>query len=430
MNKFHLWEGMRRPSFIWIFFFIATMLLVCIPCAALDNSETCTQKLIDLESYHWGNIGGPGISGSTVVFSADGNITLFDLGTNQIKILTQDGNNQLSATGGNSVVWVHKNPSGTANMYLYDIVTGQQRKIPDATGPRTFRGLATDGRSIVWADSRNGNFDVFMYNIVDGTETQLSRNLSDQNNPAIDGTKVVWTDHRRYQNSDIYLYDLTNQSYTRITTDAAQYPDKPKISGGRIVWEDLRNDNAVNWEEPRYLDRNYDIYLYDLNTGKETLITTHKSAQHEPAIFGDTIIWNDERDSPLLYPHPACPAGSFCPVETAPPTIHDIYLYNITTGTEEKLYIRDRIYHDSYGSYTGYPAINGNKIVWKEGRAIAICDRGFGQVNPEGQVVTGKASRTPIVIIPRPTPLSPVVCITGIIVGLVVFGLNLKKKDL
>lgn len=179
-------------------------------------------------------------------------------------------------------------------------------------------------------------------------------------------------------------------------------------------------------EEPRYLNRNSDIYLYDLNTGKETRITTNKSAQYEPALFGDTIVWNDERGSPRISPRPVCPSGSYCPVETPPPVIHDIFLYNITSGTEKKLVIENRMNY--YGSYMGYPAINGNKIVWMEGKAIGICT-GSGQTTPAGQVTTENAGQTTRIATPRPTPLSAGVSITGIIMGLVVFGLNLKKKD-
>lgn len=420
---------MRGLPIIITFTCIAAVFLVCIPCAAAGNAAPCTPTIVDLKSYHWERIEGPEITGSTVVFSADGNITLYDLGTKRLSILTKDGNNTLFAAAKSAVVWVHKSPAGTADMYLYDLSTGQQRKIPGTNSPRIFRGLATDGRSIVWADSRNGNFDVFIYNIANGTETQLSKNPSDQEYPAIDGTKVVWTDTRRSNNYDIYLYDLADQLFSRITTDAAKFPNMPKISGTRIVWEDLRNDNndAFTKGEPRYLTGNFDIYLYNLDTGKETQITTHTSAQREPALFGDTIVWNDQRDSPLIYPPPACPTGSFCPVETPPPSVYDIYLYNITTGTEEKLVRSNPTYNDR--SYTGNPAINGDKIVWKAGEGIGVCDGSAGTASPQGQVVTVKAGETPLVVTPRSTPLPFEVSVAGILVGLVLFGLELKKKD-
>jgi len=60
--------------------------------------------------------------------------------------------------------------------------------------------------------------------------------------PAISGDKIVWQDNRN-GNQDVYLYDLTDNTETRITTDAANQI-YPAISGNRIVWEEYRNINA------------------------------------------------------------------------------------------------------------------------------------------------------------------------------------------
>ena len=60
----------------------------------------------------------------------------------------------------------------------------------------------------------------------------------------------------RNGNSDIYMYDLSTGKETQITTNqAAQNP--PSIYDDKIVWQDKRNEG-------------WDIYMYDLSTGKET----------------------------------------------------------------------------------------------------------------------------------------------------------------
>ena len=61
------------------------------------------------------------------------------------------------------------------------------------------------------------------------------------------------------QISTCKIFPLPKQ--IRITANASeQY--YPKIYGNTIVWEDLRNGNDENF--------NYDIYMYDLSTSRET----------------------------------------------------------------------------------------------------------------------------------------------------------------
>ena len=74
------------------------------------------------------------------------------------------------------------------------------------------------GNTIVWTDWRNGNADIYIYNLSTKTEIHTT-NKSDQINPAIYGSKVVWEDHRNGEySSDIYLQDLSTKVQTRITT--------------------------------------------------------------------------------------------------------------------------------------------------------------------------------------------------------------------
>ena len=57
----------------------------------------------------------------------------------------------------------------------------------------------------------------------------------------------------------------------------------PAIWGDRIVWMDDRNGNR-------------DVYMYDLKTNKEIPICTAEEDQGHPAIWGDRIVWRDERN--------------------------------------------------------------------------------------------------------------------------------------
>lgn len=74
------------------------------------------------------------------------------------------------------------------------------------------------------------------------TETQIITDGSDQECPAIYGDKIVWQDIRN-GNWDIYMYDLSTSTKTQITTDGS-WQISPAIYGNNIVWIDDRNGNG------------------------------------------------------------------------------------------------------------------------------------------------------------------------------------------
>ena len=104
--------------------------------------------------------------------------------------------------------------------------------------------------------------------------------------PDIYGNRIVWSDDRN-ENWDIYMYDLSTKKETQITANKSDQ-QAPAIYGNTIAWQDNRNEN-------------WDIYAYDLITHQQ-IRTTDKSDQVAPAIYGNKIVWEDDRNgNPDIY---------------------------------------------------------------------------------------------------------------------------------
>jgi len=183
---------------------------------------------------------------------------------------------------------------------------------------------------ILWMDSRNDNWDIYICDLslngeyggcLDTDEKiQITANDKDQYNPSISRDRMVWVDYRN-GNSDIYMYDLsadededdvpnyleTDETGGRPNPDPAEmqitadsfYKSDPIISGDLTIWK-------------KNIYRNHYIYMCDLNkngnpegggcldTDEKTLITSCASTRCMPTTNEGKITWMDE--TPHTYP--------------------------------------------------------------------------------------------------------------------------------
>jgi beta propeller repeat protein len=296
-----------------------------------------------------------------------------------------------------------------------------ETRITNNTGSIGVGKPAIYGNLIAWEDTRNGNWNVFMYDLSTNKETQISKVKSDQELPAIYGDRIVWWDDRNGV-GDLYMRNLSTSTETRITTPPSRPMVKEVIYGDRIAWTDGRNGkydvymydlansnvtqitnsgsasdpaiykNRIVWKD--YLNGSYCIYMHDFSTKKETQITNHAMYDNDPAIYGDRIVWSDSRNglgSPDIYMYDLSTKketritthGS---VYSYTPSIYennivwvdgrngntDIYMYNISTSKETQI-TKNVIIYDS-------PVIYSNKILWTNEYDIYVTTIGYSQV--------------------------------------------------
>ena len=145
------------------------------------------------------------------------------------------------------------------------------------TDPSNQWGTQIYDNIVIWKDSRNGNDDIYGYDLSKKEEFQITSNPSNQYKLAIYGNFIAWQDDRDGIDV-IYGYNLATGKEFKISEgiDVAIYEDI-------VVWED-RKDNS------------HDIYGYNLSTGREFEITTNTNDQFHPRIYKNIVIWLDHRD--------------------------------------------------------------------------------------------------------------------------------------
>lgn len=132
--------------------------------------------------------------------------------------------------------------------------------------------LEMSGDIIVWDDGRNWDntlSDIYMFNIATGTEKPLVVVNERQENPEVSGNLVVysnWTDKKK-----IYVYDLDTGKDTAIPTN--HRAETVDIDGKRVVYDDFITGGTV---------------MYDLSSGKDVIIMADGDL---PRISGDNIVY-------------------------------------------------------------------------------------------------------------------------------------------
>jgi beta propeller repeat protein len=274
---------------------------------------------------------------------------------------------------------------------------------------------AADGQSLTNASATfAGQPPVF-----GGTTTQLSFGspTDQQNQPAISGTQVAWTDASSPPGSptnfDVVLFDLTTNSQHNITGTPTDQEFLQDIDGGRIPYThtspSIAGDIALyqsatgttttiatsnvgtHYEQPaiggHYVtflkaSGQIDVMLYDLDLGTATQITSDAAVQNRPRISGDVVVYEDYASGNADVYGYRISTGTTFPIATGPgnqitPDVSgntvvyasdaggsQLYTYDLISGTTTQI--------TTATSAKILPHISGPRIVWSDDRSGSL----------------------------------------------------------
>ncbi|MDP2729288.1 MAG: hypothetical protein Q8O55_02240, partial [Dehalococcoidales bacterium] len=116
----------------------------------------------------------------------------------------------------------------------------------------------------------------------------------------------------------IYAYNLQTREEQRLKEIPVDYlVEEPSIYEDKVVWSSTYYSEEFRMSRQKDFDNlNWDVFFLDLKTGEVRQITTDEHAQIRPRIYGDTIVWLDNRhEEDDEYPH-----------------YFDVYAYDLKTG--------------------------------------------------------------------------------------------------
>ena len=182
------------------------------------------------------------------------------------------------------------------------------------------------GSRIVWWDNNHIN----ELDLTSGEHVRIANSDSVLRKPAIFGDRFYWPAGISYSRTQLNQFDLTtNQQTTLMTSPSYAYLDRIRAYGDKLVYPRVQAQNGNDFL--------WDIVLWDMTRLAEIPVCTNTSNQQNPAIYGDQVIWQDERN------------GNW-----------DIYSMNIQDASVRQI--------TNNSSQQINPEISEDKIIWQDNR--------------------------------------------------------------
>lgn len=241
------------------------------------------------------------------------------------------------------------------------------------------------GSHVVWQSEIGNSWEIFLYDLSTNTPTRITNNATDDTSPQIDGNYFTWIGGGFAGN--IYYYDISTggPAVTVPQTPGRHINSAPQIANGNITWSSNTVGTGFDPGE---------IYLHRISTS----VTTNISASTDPGnMFNDIgplinasmVGWTridekgtaDPSDDVATYMIYDIATGT---VTTAAPDFiwpdspqadGNLSVYSKSDGTDREIFLQNekplvkQITNNN--SNDTYPRISGSTLVWVGGKGAA-----------------------------------------------------------
>lgn len=208
---------------------------------------------------------------------ADGGAALRALrlsGGDVITIASGPGERNSPAIAGSTVVWRdHRN--GNWDLYGYDLRRGQE--FPLVTDGANQGAVALAADTLVWEDYRAGNWRLRGMRLSERREYAITSGQDDDLAPALDGNDTLVFVRRRANGGFGALIVRDLKTAEERTIVAGHLVLRPTVAGRLIVWEDWRGGRP-------------NLYAFDRESKREFPLTRSEQA-YGPAVAGTVVAW-------------------------------------------------------------------------------------------------------------------------------------------
>jgi len=254
-------------------------------------------------------------------------------------------------------------------------------QITDNAG--TDRDPQIDGAQVVWSGDSEGNFEIYLYDVIGAGTNKISQNPLDDINPTVHAGQVAWQGYDG-EDHEIFLYDGAAVTQLTENQDDDLYP---QIDSGQVVWQHFDGSDfeifAYDGVEVRQLTNNiradlnptiyagqivwqqcdgadckrgdgdWEVFHHDLVTGMYVRITSNDGDDRHPDIDEGIVayqgydgndyeiyVWDGSETTPItdnevMDMQPRIDGDMIVWSQQISETIYDIYSYEISTGETE-----------------------------------------------------------------------------------------------
>lgn len=232
----------------------------------------------------------PRLSGNIVVWADNRagndnwNIYAYDINNATELVITDAPGNQMDPQIDSPwIVWWDYQE----RIYLYNLETNQQQTILTTHGAR-LPDVSVADHLVIWQDMRNGNWDLYGFDLSLQQEIPFIVAPRDQENAIIDQGVIAFQSKTEGGTFNINLLDLASKQ----TFPIEQYSSpqlQPALSNGLVVWQDTRNHQA---------DIFYLVWAGDIPQISDFVVAAPSNLQIGALPIGTMLLqWQDNADS-------------------------------------------------------------------------------------------------------------------------------------